>query len=89
MKFQISYDISVMDAEFFKNPVARMKAYRAYAERESLIQLMQGTSWHKKKGSLTLHLNKLFHMADGSLKTEKLCAASKYFCLKCTRIWKQ
>lgn len=86
MKFQIPHDISAMDAEFFKDPVARMKAHRVYGERESVIQLMQGKSWHINKGSLTLHLNKLFHMADGSLKTEKLCAASKYFCLKCIRI---
>jgi len=47
----------VTDAELFKDPVARMKAYRAYGERESLIQLRQGRSWHIKKGSLTLHLN--------------------------------
>lgn len=87
MEFKIPRDMAVMDAELFKDSVARMKVLNSIRSKEKLIE--RGKKWHTKKGSLTQHVNKLFQMANGSLKSVEFCPDSKYFCLKCPRIWKQ
>lgn len=49
MKFQIPHDISVMDADFLKDPLARIIA-QSVRKRKSLLELTQGKKLAHEEG---------------------------------------